>query len=153
MRRVSARRSLLALALVAAAGTAGSGCGGDDDEEKTPTTARGPVKTAPDAQIQGADGAKMAASARELLEATDGSGPCFAIVASSYVEKVGETECARKMGAIATGPYDTITRAERVASEVGEAEVASADGSQKQVITFARTFDGDWNINGVKPPG
>ena len=144
---------MLALPLVAAALLAG--CGGDDEDGDggTPTTARGPAKTAPDAQIKGPDGAKMAAKAKELLESTDGESACFAVVTSSYVEKVGEAACARTMGEIATGPYDTITRAERTSAEVGEADVTSADGSQKRTLVFGRTFDGDWNVDGVKPAG
>ena len=148
------RRAPLLLLLAAALA---AGCGGDDDGNGGETTAAkggGPAKTSEDARIEGREGARIAAVTTELLNAENGDDPCFAIVASDYVESLGGLEgCAKRMGPIATGPLDTIAAARPLpGGETGEAKVESADGSQEQTIEFARTVAGEWRIDGLGTP-
>ena len=147
------RRLLLVLLAVAALA---AGCGDDDDDGGgTGTTSAeapaAPAKTSPDARIEGAPGKAMVEVTMELLNAANGDDPCFAIVASDYVESLGGLEgCAKTMEPIATGPLDTITHAaELPGGETGEVHVESSDGSQKQTIKFAKSAAGKWNVDGL----
>jgi hypothetical protein len=146
------RNATLLLGLLLATGATGFGCGGDDDGDGAPSPkAGGPAVTSKDAQIEGPEGAKIADVTKELLNAKNGEDPCFAIVASDYVESLGgEDACAAKLGPIATGPLDTITAARPLGKgQTGEARVESSDGSQEQTIEFAKTVTGDWRIAGL----
>jgi hypothetical protein len=102
--------------------------------------------------VEGADGRKIVEVTTELLDAKNGDDPCYAIVASDYVESLGGLEgCAKKFGPIATGPLDTITAAGPSANgETGRAEVESSDGGAKQTIVFAKTVAGEWRIDGLE---
>ncbi len=151
-------KALLAV-LAAMVLAVGAGCGDDDDggDGGGATTitgaaeAGGPATTSEDARVEGKDGEAIAEVTLELLNAENGDDPCYAIVASDYVESLGGLEgCAREMGPIATGPFDTVTHAAALkGGETGEAHVESADGSQKQTIEFARTVAGEWRIDGL----
>ena len=151
IRRTS--RQLLAALLVAAVFAVG--CGDDDDDGTSSGTATpatgGAAKTSEDATVEGKDGAASVTVTLELLNAKDGDEPCYAIVASDYVESLGGLEgCAKKMGPIATGPLDTITHAAALpGGETGEAHVETADGAQKQTIKFAKTVAGEWRVDGL----
>ena len=151
----------LPLVLVLAAGLA-AGCGGDDDgggsASTSATTAAGaagePSKLAEDARVRGPEGKRIVSVTRQLLAAADGDEPCYAIAASDWVESQGGLEgCAKKLGPIATGPLDTVVAAGPVGDgKTGEAQVESADGSEKRTIKFARTVAGEWRIDGLDPP-
>jgi hypothetical protein len=153
-----ATRQLLALLLAAAALAAG-GCGGDDDEGGGGNgggDAPKPAATATiseDALIDGEEGREIAAVAVELLNAKNGDDPCYAITASDYVESLGGLEgCAKKLGPIATGPYDSVVAAgPKDDGKTGTADVATADGEEKRTIEFAKSVSTDkWNIDGLK---
>ncbi|HEX8646458.1 MAG TPA: hypothetical protein VF715_06130 [Thermoleophilaceae bacterium] len=146
------RRSL---ALLLAAMALGAGCGGGDEDggEKGGAPESGGVaKVAEDALIDGAEGRKIADVAIELLNAPNGDDPCYAIVASDYMESLGGLEgCAKKLGPIATGPFDTVVAAgPKDDGETGTADVATSDGGEKQTIDFAKTVAGEWRIDGLK---
>ena len=142
---------LLAVLVIAA------GCGDDDDNgggATTPTeapAAAASATTREDARIEGAAGKAMVEVTLELLNATNGDDPCFALVASDYVDSLGGLEgCAKKMEPIAVGPLDTITHAaELPGGETGEVHVESSDGTQKQTIKFAKSAAGKWNVDGL----
>ena len=144
---------LLVLLLVAALG---AGCGDDDDsggeggagDTPKPVAA---AATSEDAEVKGPDGEKIVEVTTELLNAKDGDEPCYAIVASDYVESLGGLEkCAAKLGPIATGPLDTITAAGPSADgKTGTAEVESSKGDEKQTIKFAKTVAGEWRVDGL----
>lgn len=153
-------KRLLLIGLVLAA-LVPLGCGGDDEDggadDKPAQTAGGPVKIAEDAQIKGPEGAKIADSAKKLLEARSGQDVCYELTASDYVESLGgEKGCAAKLGPIATGPLDTIVAARAKgrgeAGDTGEAQLESSDGSQKQTVKFAKSVTGDWNVDGLGSP-
>ena len=140
------------LALVLAAGLLAAGCGDDDNDDGGGSAAKGaPTKTSDDAKIEGADGRAMVKVATELLDAESGEDPCFAIVASDYVESLGGLDgCAKKLTPLVTGPLDTITAARPLkGGETGEVQVESSDGSQEQTIKFAKTVSGDWRVDGL----
>jgi len=107
---IAPRRSA---AVFAAAAALAAGCGEKEEEVgDAPAPPAGGVTTAADARVEGNDGQKIAEVTKELLEAKDGDEPCYAIVASDYVESLGGLEgCAKKFGPIATGPLDTIRSA------------------------------------------
>jgi len=167
-------RQLPALLIVVVGGALAAGCGSDDEGDgaatstgataptvattapttTTPATSGGAAKKAPDAEIEGSAGQKIAAVTLELLNAENGDDPCYAIAASDWVESQGGLKgCAKKLGPIATGPLDTVTVARPLGKgETGEAQVESSDGSQRQTIRFARTYSGDWRIDGLGAP-
>lgn len=142
----------LALALVLAA--LATGCGGDDGEEEngggTPRPA-GPAKIADGAKIDGPEGGKIGEVALQLLNAPSGDDPCYAIVASDYVESLGGLEgCAKKFDPVARGPLDRVTAAGPSADgKSGTAEVESSEGGEKRTIEFARTVAGEWRVDGL----
>jgi hypothetical protein len=143
---------LVVLVLVVGCGDDDGGNGGGATTTEAPAAAAS-ATTSEDARIEGAAGKAMVEVTIELLNATNGDDPCFAIVASDYVESLGGLEgCAKKMEPIATGPLDTITHAaELPGGETGEVHVESSDGSQTQTIKFAKSAAGKWNIDGLGP--
>jgi hypothetical protein len=153
---VIARSSAPLLGAMLAATALALGCGGDDDgdgggEDKSPAPAAATATTSPDARIEKPEGERIAEVALELLNAEDGDEPCYAIVASDYVESLGGLEgCAKELGPVATGPLDTVTAARPLGDgETGEARAESSDGSQKQTIEFAKTAAGEWRVDGL----
>jgi hypothetical protein len=144
----------LALAVVVAALAAG--CGSDDEGEKDSGGTPEPAATATigeDALIDGDEGREIAAVALELLNSANGDDPCYAIAASDYVESLGGLDgCAKELGPIATGPYDTVLAAgPKDDGETATADVADSDGGEKRTIEFAKSVSTDkWNIDGLK---